>query len=126
MDRITVNQQRLAFAKICVENEATMEISRSIEINMGNGSSVSVFVEVPWYLQKCYKCCIFGHLNKAYPSKPVIATQEAKGIAKVWKPKQREAKGNLGVGGTLRTQEAVVVDTKNTITDVKIEVVIKD
>ena len=37
MDKITANQQRLSFAKICVEVKATRPIPRSIEVVMKDG-----------------------------------------------------------------------------------------
>ena len=36
MDHITARQERLAFAKVCVEIEASFEIPRTIEIVIGN------------------------------------------------------------------------------------------
>ena len=47
MDKITASQQRLSFAKICVEVEAARPIPRSIEVVMKDGSRVSIIVEVP-------------------------------------------------------------------------------
>ena len=84
MDRITARQERLAYAKICVEIEACKEIPQTIEIVMGNGSTVTISVEVPWYPQNCSGCCIFGHNDKNCPFKPSDANRE---IAKVWRPK---------------------------------------
>ena len=47
MDRITARQERLIYAKICVEIEASLKIPRTIEIVTGNGSIVSISVEMP-------------------------------------------------------------------------------
>ena len=47
MDRITARQERLTYAKICVEIEASLKIPRTIEIVTGNGSIVSISVEMP-------------------------------------------------------------------------------
>ena len=49
MDRITARKNRLAFAKICVEIGASMEIPRNIEVDLGNGKYALISVEVPWY-----------------------------------------------------------------------------
>ena len=49
MDRITASQKRMAFAKVCVEVEAKMDIPRFIKVEMKDGSRVSVNIEVPWY-----------------------------------------------------------------------------
>ena len=86
MDRITARQERLTYAKICVEIEAFLKIPRTIEIVMGNGSTVSISVEVPWYPLRCSRCSIFGHNDKTCPSKPIEVTVEV--ATKVWKPKQ--------------------------------------
>ena len=83
MDSITANQQRLAYAKVCVEVEASMEIPSSIEVELRDGASISVRVEVPWIPAKCSRCGIFGHGEKVSPRKPVEP-------AKRWIPKAKE------------------------------------
>ena len=62
MDRITVKQQRLAFAKVCVEVDAGMEIPRFLEVELRNGSIVQVQVDIPWMPIKCSQCKILGML----------------------------------------------------------------
>ena len=47
MDRITANQQRLAYAKVCVEVAADKEILRSIRVKLRNGTYATIHVEVP-------------------------------------------------------------------------------
>ena len=83
MDKITASQQRLSFAKICVEVEPARPISRSIEVVMKDGSSVSIIVEVPWYPLRCPFCAIFGHGDKTCPKKQdnVVPVQK-------WIPRQ--------------------------------------
>ena len=61
-----------------------MVIPKNIEVDLGNGKYASISVEVPWYPQRCTRCCIFGHTEKTCPCKPVVTN------AKVWKPKQNE------------------------------------
>ena len=82
MDRITASQQRLAFAKVCVEVEAAKDIPKIIEVERRNGSIIPVGVEIPWMPMKCSTCCIFGHCDKECPRKLVQAT------ARVWVPKK--------------------------------------
>ena len=84
MDRITANQQKLSYAKVCVEIEVTKDIPRSIEVELRNGRTMSIMVEVPWMHAKCSQCRIFGHGEKFCPMK--------QGITKVWKPKSMEQK----------------------------------
>ena len=82
MDRITASQQRLAFAKVCVELEASMEVIRSIEVEVRNGKKIHVTVEYPWMPLKCSHCGIFGHGDKTcYPKMEPIS-------GKVWVPKK--------------------------------------
>ena len=89
MDRFTTSQQRLAFAKVCVEIDAAVEMPRSIKVEMKNGHRVSVSVTIPWMLVKCSHCQIFGHSDKDCSSKTVSA------FMKVWVPKkiEKEEKG---------------------------------
>ena len=47
MDRITANKQRVAYAKVCIEIEACMEVPRSVEVVLKDGTVTSVFVKVP-------------------------------------------------------------------------------
>ena len=64
MDSITAKQQRLAYARVCVEVEASMDIPKRIEVELRDGKSVTVNVEIPWMPAKCSKCEIFGHGDK--------------------------------------------------------------
>ena len=82
MDRVTASQKRLAYAKICVEVEATTEISSFIDVKLRNGTMTSVTVEVPWLPPKCLQCNIFGHNEKSCPK------QQVGSAPKVWKPKK--------------------------------------
>ena len=85
-DRITANQQRLAYAKVCVEVSASQAIPRSIEVELRNGKTAVVYVEVPWMPVKCAQCQIFGHGDKMCPKK--------KEVTKVWIPKKVEQKND--------------------------------
>ena len=53
MDHIIANQQKVTYAKVCVEIEACLDISRSIEIELRDGTIVSVIMEIPWMPAKC-------------------------------------------------------------------------
>ena len=41
------SQQRLAFARVCIELNATVEVSRNIEVVLRNGRTMMVNVIVP-------------------------------------------------------------------------------
>ena len=60
MDRITANQQHLAFVKICVEVVANVEISHFIEVKIQNGFIIAIKVEVPWRPQNVPNVEFFG------------------------------------------------------------------
>ena len=64
MDTITAKQQRLAYAKVCVEMEASMDIPSNIEVELQDCKLVIVHVKIPWMPTKCSKCGIFGHGDK--------------------------------------------------------------
>ena len=53
MDCITTNQQRVAYAKVCIEIEVGLDVPRSIKVELKDGSVVSVYVEVPCMPAKC-------------------------------------------------------------------------
>ena len=80
MDQITATQQRLSFAKICIELEACQEVPNTVEVRLRDGSLASILVEVPWRPMKCLACNIFGHSNKDCLQKPKVI--------KTWVPKQ--------------------------------------
>ena len=86
MDSITAKQQRLAYAKVCVEVKATMDIPSTIKVELRNGKSMTVHVEVPWMPVKCSQCGIFGHGDKTCPRKHVGPS-----TAKIWVPKAQIA-----------------------------------
>ena len=64
MDRINAYQQRLAFARVCVEMDAAVKVPRNVEIMLRNGNTVNVNVTIPWMPLKCSHCKIFGHDSK--------------------------------------------------------------
>ncbi|XVF72718.1 hypothetical protein PTKIN_Ptkin12aG0142700 [Pterospermum kingtungense] len=81
MDKIIAKRERLAYAKVCVEIEASKEIPKCIKVDLGDGYHAIVTVECLWLPLKCCNCKIFGHTDKTCPNKPVV-------VAKIWRPKQ--------------------------------------
>ena len=110
MDRITASQQRLAFAKVCVELEASMEVIRSIEVEVRNGKTVHVSVEYPWMPLKCSLCGIFGHGDNTCSRKIETVSR------KVWVPKKVDQEKKVQEGektkSFLLTEEAKVQEGK--------------
>ncbi|MFQ6654717.1 hypothetical protein Gotur_025588 [Gossypium turneri] len=56
MDNITTLQQLLAYAKVCVEIFVDFELPRFINIELSDGSFISIGVEVPWLSMRCFQC----------------------------------------------------------------------
>ena len=97
MDRFTANQQRVVYAKVCVEVEASKDIPRCIEIELRDGARIPVMVDLLWSPAKCNQCAIFGHDDKGCPNKQAGTSNQVK----VWMPKAKQAalekeKGNEG------------------------------
>ncbi|MBA0845199.1 hypothetical protein Goarm_022516, partial [Gossypium armourianum] len=64
MDNITALQQRLAYAKVCVEISVDFELPRFINVELCDGSFVYIGVEVPWILMHCLQCWSFIYSGK--------------------------------------------------------------
>ncbi|XVE89384.1 hypothetical protein DITRI_Ditri19aG0197400 [Diplodiscus trichospermus] len=120
MDQITANQQRLAFAKVCVQVEANAVIPSSIEVKMNNGSMVTVKVITPWLPQRCSSCNIFGHSNKNCNKKVVQAEKvwiPKKPIIEIGKPVGIFVANNEKQGLEESTNETRLVEKKDLVTD---------
>ncbi|XVE48983.1 hypothetical protein DITRI_Ditri01bG0045400 [Diplodiscus trichospermus] len=93
MDRIIAAQQRLAYAKICVELDVNLEVPDSIEVQMKDGTLITIWVETPWYPLKRQVCNSFGHSSK------YCAKKEIKKEMQKWVPKKKnEEKKELVAG----------------------------
>lgn len=60
VDKATENQQRIDFARICIEVSAEDDLPDEIQIVV-KGESVMVHVEYQWLPTRCAKCKVFGH-----------------------------------------------------------------
>lgn len=69
MNNVTARtmQQRLAYARVYVEIEASIDVSGSIDVEMKSGKIIHVPVQVSWMPLRCSKCKIFGHADRNYP-----------------------------------------------------------
>ncbi|KAK8696966.1 hypothetical protein V6N13_113133 [Hibiscus sabdariffa] len=61
MDRATTLKLQLEFAKVCVEVDASEDLSQSVLVALGDGRIVDISVELVWSPPKCDHCKIFGH-----------------------------------------------------------------
>lgn len=75
-DKATASGGRLVFARCFIEITATLVLSRSVKLDVGNGEVIEVPVEFKWVPPRCLKCKSFGHLESHYPT------------VEVWKPKK--------------------------------------
>lgn len=60
VDVATAKQQKIAFARVCIEVEAESDLPSYIQVTTARGSVV-VTVEYQWLPQKCSKCKVFDH-----------------------------------------------------------------
>ena len=75
----------MAYATICVEIKASLDIPRSVDAELRDSSLVSVYVDIMWLLAKCSKCSVFGHGDKVSPKNTLEA--RTSNPTKVWIPK---------------------------------------
>lgn len=68
-DHLTESEQRLSFAKICVEVDISSTLPSSFDLKFANGDIVEIRVLYPWKPIRCSDCQIFGHVNSACPKK---------------------------------------------------------
>lgn len=71
MDIATAQQQRIDFARVCVEVSASSNLPKVIQVRHGL-VSVSVAIEYQWLPPKCELCKVFGHTCK-----PKVEVQDA-------------------------------------------------
>ncbi|MBA0688267.1 hypothetical protein Goari_006069 [Gossypium aridum] len=64
MDNIIALQQHVAYAKVCVEIFVDFELPCFINVELRNGSFVSIGVEVPWLSMRCLQYRSFVHSSK--------------------------------------------------------------
>lgn len=75
VDVATAGQQRIAFARVCIEIGADYELPSTISVLTAKGTVV-VTVEYQWLPRKCSKCKVFGHSCsiKATTADPIAST----------------------------------------------------
>ncbi|XVF40910.1 hypothetical protein PTKIN_Ptkin01aG0154800 [Pterospermum kingtungense] len=102
MDQITAKQQRLSYARVCVEIVAGKSIPRTLKVQMRDGGYHSVDVEIPWIPPSCGQCSIFGHSEKNCPKK----------VHQAWVPKKSDVVEERVTGTDKRkvTEDGPVVE----------------
>ncbi|MBA0761768.1 hypothetical protein Gotri_024363 [Gossypium trilobum] len=48
MDSITISQNKLSYAKVCIEIAADFVVHVSVNVELNDGSIVTIDVEIPW------------------------------------------------------------------------------
>ncbi|XVF59210.1 hypothetical protein PTKIN_Ptkin07bG0256900 [Pterospermum kingtungense] len=84
MDRVTANQERLPFAKVCVLVYASKEIPFEIGVKL-RGVKLQVRVEVPWTLARCSHYIQFGHNDRTCLYQVKAGAKED--VKQKWMPK---------------------------------------
>ena len=62
-DKMTLTKERLSFARVMVEVDASKELVSSVEIKLPNGEIYNQFVEFEVTPKYCKKCKVFGHIE---------------------------------------------------------------
>ncbi|GAB2275925.1 hypothetical protein Dimus_010671 [Dionaea muscipula] len=60
LDRQTASGSRLAFTRVCVENDASEDFINEIPVTLGTSSCI-VRLRYPWLPPRCGVCLAFGH-----------------------------------------------------------------
>ncbi|XVE94844.1 hypothetical protein REPUB_Repub02eG0044600 [Reevesia pubescens] len=84
MDKVTTYQERLAYAKVCVEINVDTVIPRFVDVRLRDGFITLVKVEVLWLPTKCMHCRTFSHSENDYLMLP------KQKLSKVWVPKTKD------------------------------------
>lgn len=66
-DKKTIEQERLAFARVCIEVSAGEKLPDQIEFINEDDILVSQPVQIEWMPSQCQQCKVFGHLTQNCP-----------------------------------------------------------
>lgn len=75
-DKATEKQQRLDFARICIEIDAESDLPDEVHIKM-NGQSIVVRLEYQWLPSRCTKCKVFDHSCAPKPGVKISTSSTA-------------------------------------------------
>ncbi|MBA0841755.1 hypothetical protein Goarm_001619 [Gossypium armourianum] len=80
MNNIATLQQHLTYMHVCVEISVDFELF-FINVELRDGSFVSIGVEVPWLPMRCLQCRSFSHSGKHYSKKNEVKSAPDGGAA---------------------------------------------
>ncbi|KAK9026244.1 hypothetical protein V6N11_039088 [Hibiscus sabdariffa] len=67
-NKATALKHHLEFAKLCVNVSAVTVLPPSVLVDLGQGNTIDIVVELVWSPPCCSHCCIFGHGEENYES----------------------------------------------------------
>ncbi|KAK1281547.1 hypothetical protein QJS10_CPB22g00174 [Acorus calamus] len=76
MDTPTASRSRTAFARVCVEIEAGVELPDEVFIQIRNGDREAIKVMYDWKPEVCKHCNTFGHEENLCCKKPRFTIKE--------------------------------------------------
>ncbi|MBA0844616.1 hypothetical protein Goarm_023328, partial [Gossypium armourianum] len=125
MDNITALQQRLVYAKVCVEISVDFELPHFINVELCDGYFVSIGVEVPWLPMHCLQCRPFSHFGKHCSKKNDVKSAPDGGVA-LTLTFEVSSKGKIVVmdfSPTLKSMHAFLVGSNNRFEALGVELV---
>jgi hypothetical protein len=100
-DTLTAAKNRISFARVCVEIDASSDFVDEFDLQCGNGEWITIFAELEWTPARCSSCCVFGHSNSACPklSSQVYPAPDKANSEGEWTEVRKRRKGKEVVPG---------------------------
>ncbi|KAE8654001.1 COP9 signalosome complex subunit 4-like [Hibiscus syriacus] len=86
MDSITASKYRLEYARVCIEIGAKDDLPESVEVMLANGSKTTIYVDIPWFPNRCRRFNTFGHSDKGC----FVKSSSAPTTTKIWRIKNNQ------------------------------------
>lgn len=69
-DRMTSEKRRISYARICIEVDASKDLTKEFYLQCENGEWTTVLVEYDWRPSVCSLCRVFGHTTASCGKNP--------------------------------------------------------
>ncbi|MBA0723534.1 hypothetical protein Golax_004108 [Gossypium laxum] len=123
MDNITALQQLLVYAKVCVEISVDFELPHFINVELCDGSFVSIGVEVPWLPMRCLQCRPFSHFGKHCSKKNESAPNDGAALTSTFEVSSKGKVVVMDFSPTFKSMHAFLVGSNNRFEALGVELV---